>query len=98
MSYDDDAERSHKTGRIAILSILIVVLGGFFLLYKTDSCKSSPANCKEEFFEMQERYQNNHTCTPGAIAEMVSSPPAPRAGIMCHCPANAPAPQPAAKP
>jgi len=88
-SYDEEV-LSHKTGRIAILSILVFLLGFLFFLFKIEACKSSPANCKDEFFEMGDRYQNNHTCAAGAVVEIVSSPPAPRAGIFCRCPTPTP--------
>jgi hypothetical protein len=86
MSYDEDA-MSHKTGRIAILSILVFLLGFMFFLFKIEACKSSPANCKDEFFEIttDRGYGNSHSCAPGAVAEVVNSPPAPKPGIICHC-------------
>ena len=93
MSYDDDSERSHKTGRIAILSIMIAILGGLFFAYKVEACKDKPTDnaCREEFFEIREGgYDNSNKCRPGAVIEMVTSPPAPKPGIMCHCP-NKPA-------
>ena len=82
-------DEDHKTGRIAILSILLFLLGLLFFLFKIDACKSSPENCKDEFFEIDSsstRYSNNKTCSPGAVAEVVNSPPAPKPGIICHCP------------
>lgn len=94
MSYDDDSERNHKTGRIAILSLMIVILGVFMFAYKVDACKDKPADatCREEFFEIKTGgYDNDQKCRPGAVIEMVNSPPAPKAGIMCHCPGT-PAP------
>lgn len=92
MSYDDDSERAHKTGRIAIFCIMIAALGGLFFAYKVDACKEKPADmtCREEFFEINNgRYDNDQKCRPGAVIEMVVSPPAPKAGIMCHCPNQA---------
>jgi hypothetical protein len=89
MSYDDDSERNHKTGRITIFCIMIAILGGLFFAYKVDACKDKPADltCREEFFEIREGgYDNSNKCRPGAIIEMVTSPPAPKPGIMCHCP------------
>jgi hypothetical protein len=94
MSYDDDSERNHKTGRIAIFCILLAVLGGLLFAYKVDACKATPADlsCREEFFEInKDRYDNDQKCRPGAVIEIVNSPPAPKAGIMCHCPTT-PAP------
>lgn len=97
MSYDADAdsERAHKTGRITILSILVLLLGLFVFLFKIDACSSKPENCKDEFFEIKNDYTNNHACSPGAVAEVVNSPPAPKPGIICHCPGHA---TPAASP
>lgn len=90
MSYNDSDPVAQKTGRIALLCLTIVVLGLFFFLFKVDACKSSPDNCREEFVEIQNNdvrgYGNNHKCSTGAIVEVVSSPPAPKPGIMCHCP------------
>lgn len=93
---DEESERAHKTGRIAILSILIFCLGGFVFAYKVDACKSTPANCKDEFFEIDtsSRYNNNKSCSPGAVVEVVNSPPAPKPGIICHCPGNGPTASP----
>jgi hypothetical protein len=90
--YETDPDvLSHKTGRIAILSVLMAFLGILFFAYKVDACKDKPADasCREEFFEMKSGdYDNNQKCRPGAVIEMVNSPPAPKAGIMCHCPAG----------
>jgi hypothetical protein len=93
-STDEENERAHKTGRIAILSCLILLLGLFVFCYKTESCKSSPLNCKDEFFEIKNEsgYRNEHACSPGAMAEVVNSPPAPKPGILCRCAANNPTP------
>lgn len=87
MGYNDSDEQSHRTGRIAILSVLIFALGCLFFVYKTESCKATPANCKDEFFEIKTEsgYRNEHACAPGATAEVVNSPPAPKPGILCHC-------------
>lgn len=90
MSNYDEEVLSHKTGRIAILSILVFLLGFLFFLFKIEACKSSPANCKDEFFEITSDtrgYGNSHSCAPGAVVEVVNSPPAPKPGIICHCPA-----------
>ncbi len=87
-------DEDHKTGRIAILSILLFLLGLLFFLFKIDACKSSPSNCKDEFFEIKSDYRNEHTCSPGAVAEVVNSPPAPKPGIICHCPVQAPSSPP----
>ena len=101
-----DNIQGEKTGRIAMLCVTMVILGFFFLLFKAEACAScnkpsQPDVCKDEFYEISEnnRYGNSHTCTPGARAEVVASPPAPKPGIMCHCinkdqPADAGQPSP----
>jgi hypothetical protein len=88
---------SEKTERIGWLCVTMVILGILFMLSKANACalacnscnqhESSPAVCKDEFFEMgtDTRYSNTHTCTPGARVEVVTSPPAPKPGILCHC-------------
>jgi hypothetical protein len=95
MGYDPDleSERSHKTGRIAILSLLTLILALFVFLFKIDACTTTPDKCKDEFFELVNGrdYGNQHTCPVGATAEIVNSPPAPKPGILCHCANNAPA-------
>jgi hypothetical protein len=91
----DEADKQ-KTERIGWLCVTMVILGLFFMLTKTNACAlacnscnapSKPDICKDEFFELSDnaRYGNNHSCTPGARAEVVSSPPAPKPGIICHC-------------
>jgi len=97
---------SEKTTRVGFMAFAAVVLGFFFLLSKENACAlacnscdtpSPPARpevCKDEFYEIQsnnDRYPATHTCTPGARVEIVSSPPAPKPGIMCHCINNPPA-------
>ena len=93
---------SEKTERIGWLCATMVILGILFVLSKANACAlacnscnshdSAQSPCKDEFFEMgnNDRYSNNHTCYPGARVEYVTSPPAPKAGIMCHCINNAP--------
>lgn len=95
---------SEKTERIGWLCATMVILGILFVLSKANACAlacsscndhgQTPPVCKDEFFEMgsNERYSNTHTCTPGARVEIVASPPAPKPGIMCHCPNNGPSP------
>ena len=90
---------SEKTVRIGWLCATILVLGLFFFLTKINACALAcnschdphPA-CKDEFYEIKnDGYASNHTCTPGARAEVVASPPAPKPGILCHCTNNDPA-------
>ena len=91
MAYDE----SNKTGRIALLCGTMIMLGFFFFLFKVEACKGSPYSCKDEFFEIKTdtSYGNHHSCSPGATVEVVTSPPAPRPGIICHC--AKPSPEPA---
>jgi len=89
MSYGDPDLVSHKTGRIAILCITLAVLGLFYFLYKVEACSSKPENCRDEFVEMKsDGYRSDHKCSPGAIVEVITAPPAPKPGIMCRCPKN----------
>jgi hypothetical protein len=80
-----------KTSRIAMLCVTMGFLGLLFFCSKMNACQSCGkedlVTCKDEFFEIRnDGYASNHTCTPGARVEVVSSPPAPKAGILCHCP------------
>lgn len=88
MGYNSDSElAAHKTGRIALLCGTLAFLGFFVFLVRIDACSSKPESCKEEFFEIQkDTGYNNHSCNVGAVIETVSSPPAPKAGLLCHCP------------
>jgi hypothetical protein len=97
MGYDDSKVISHKTGRIAILSILMALLGVLFFAYKVNACADKPADhfCKEEFHEVRTDVRNDFTCSEGASVEVINSPPAPKAGIMCHCPNGTLHPAPA---
>lgn len=85
---------SEKTTRIGLLCFTIAVLGLLFFLNKVNACAlacnacNAPVDhtCKDEFIEIKnDGYASNHACTPGARVEVVSSPPAPKPGIMCHC-------------
>lgn len=92
MAYENDTDvLSHKTGRIAILAILMAFLGVLFFAYKVDACGDKPTDhsCKEEFHEIRADVRNDFTCSEGAAVEVINSPPAPKAGIMCHCPGKA---------
>jgi hypothetical protein len=91
----DDISVVHKTGRIALLCTTLAILGFFYFLFKVGACaecgKPKPQEtpiCKDEFVEIRgdnDRYAIKHTCEPGAIVEVVNSPPAPKPGIICHC-------------
>lgn len=97
MSYGDPDPVSHKTGRIAILCITLAFMGFFYFLYKVEACSSKPENCRDEFVEIRnDGYHADHKCAPGAIVEVVNAPPAPKPGIMCHCPKNGSTPVPPA--
>ena len=79
------ASDSEKTQRIGFLCLTMVALGGLLFLAKTDTCSSCNAStCRDEFYAFEAT--NNPTCTQGARAEIVTSPPAPKAGVLCHCP------------
>ena len=85
------SDDSNKTDRIGYLCITMVILGFFLMLVKGNafaSCNKpdAPAICHDEFIPID---RDSHSCTPGAKAEVVSSPPAPKAGILCHCQAPA---------
>jgi hypothetical protein len=89
-------DQEQRTWRVFLLCSTVAILGAFTFAYKVDACKDKPAQvqeCKEEFFEIKYNSDDRdhvatHTCTPGAVVEIVSSPPAPRPGIMCHCVSN----------
>lgn len=84
MSYNDSDALAHKTGRITILSIMMVILAGMFLAYKTDSCRDKPVvrePCKDEFFQLDSDHKS-HQCSPGAKAEYVTTP---SPAVICHC-------------
>lgn len=87
-------DQSEKTERIGWLCATIMVLGALVFLAKINACalacnscnNNSPPTCKDEFYEIKnDGYASSHTCTPGARVEVVSSPPAPKPGILCHC-------------
>lgn len=97
MSYETDKDvLNHRTGRIAILSLLIFGLATFVFCYKVNACKDKPDTCKDEFFEIKGDSQIQHACSGGATVEVVNSPPAPKPGIICHCAPKETAPSPSA--
>ena len=57
----------------------------FSFYLKIEACKPSAQLCKDEFLAFENGYENHKTCEIGAIAEVISSPPGPKAGILCHC-------------
>ena len=93
MGYNDSDPVAQKTGRIALLCGTMLILGFFFFLFKIDACSSKPENCQDEFVEIRNNdYGSSHKCSPGAIVEVVNAPPAPKPGILCHCPKNGSSP------
>lgn len=93
-----DTNDDNKTARIGILCLTMVVLGFFLFCSKMTACQScgvdkpappEPNVCRDSFYEIDtanNKYVNNTVaCAPGARAEYVVSPPAPKPGIICHC-------------
>ena len=85
-------DQEQRTWRVFLWCATVALLGAFFFAYKVDACRDKPKECQEEFFEIKGDEASKHTCSPGAIVEIISSPPAPRPGIMCHCVNNKPSP------
>lgn len=94
---------AHRTARLIVVLIAVCILGSFVFAYKVNACADKPVQaiptvpCKDEFFQVDADHPN-HACTPGAKAEWVASPPAPRPGIICHCSHESPPPAPAPNP
>lgn len=82
--YDDSSYIEARTTRIGFMCVTLVLLGFLFFLFKIDACSSKPENCKDEF-HLIDNNNYNINCRSGAKAEIVTSPPAPKAGIICHC-------------
>lgn len=83
MSSENEKE---KTKRIGIMSMTMIVLGLSFLCSKCDcrsSDRSAADSCQDEFLQF-EGY-TARSCDVGATVEIINSPPAPKAGILCHC-------------
>jgi hypothetical protein len=89
-------DSENKTIRIALLCATMVILGLMVTVTKggCGSCDNSPT-CRDEFFQVDNDHTHN-ICDPGASVEIVTSPPAPKPGIICHCPAKRTTPAPAA--
>jgi hypothetical protein len=85
-----------KTVRIGMLMLLLAFLGIFVFAYKVEACKSKPEDCRDEFVEIPvptvdhrgNLSRTEHRCATGATVEVVTSPPAPKPGIMCKCPSR----------
>lgn len=78
----------NKTLNIFIYCVTMCILGLFFLLYKTESCKSGPPEqqlCKETFVPFNRNGCTNCdiSCPPGTTMETVTFP---TAGVHCKCP------------
>lgn len=87
MSYSDDKEIAHKTGRIALLCVAMICLGLFLFLFKIDACKYKKETCHEEFIEFNNNaFPSGHKCFTGATIEIFSSPSVTKQGMLCHCP------------
>ncbi len=86
------ASDSEKTTRIGLLCFSLVALGFLWFLNKANACAlacnscSSPSVCHDEFYEFKDNSTtHDYECSTGARAEVVNSPPAPKAGVLCHC-------------
>ena len=80
MSDESDA----KSLRFFIFLVAVVVVSAFFFAFKVNACTATKESCKDEFFKIENDHIA-HTCTVGARAEFITSPPAPFPGIVCHC-------------
>ncbi|CAB4196796.1 hypothetical protein UFOVP1290_316 [uncultured Caudovirales phage] len=80
-----------KTYRFALLCMTVVFCSLWFFLFKVKACDNVTKEelCHEEFIEITSD-THRHKCFVGASVEVVNSPPAPKAGIMCHCINNRP--------
>lgn len=86
MAYNDD----QKTTRIGYLCWTMVALGLLLTITKGGCVQAASTSfmatdCKDEFVVLDEQHLTQ-TCKPGAKVEIVTSPPAPKPGILCHCP------------
>ena len=82
MAYGNESER---TTRFAFLCGTLLILGAFITIIKTDACANTPSSCKDEFYELEVNGRTGATCDPGARAEVVNPPNAPKPGVLCHC-------------
>lgn len=77
-----DNQLEYSLNKTIILTILFAFCSILFFCYKVGSCSESK-DCKDEFVVV---YNNSNShCTPGAKAEMVTSP---AIGLLCHCPGS----------
>jgi hypothetical protein len=88
MAYDNKDEE--KTYRIGFLCGTLILIALLVFLFKTEACEgcesASEANagCKEKYYEIDEDH-HVRTCPRGSKVEVVTSPPAPKPAIICHC-------------
>ena len=86
-------QEEQKTARLGIVSLVMLILGLTFLCLKYETCQSCNKEerimpqCHDQFLEFDDRYAQR-ACDVGASAEVITSPPAPKAGILCHCQAQ----------
>ncbi len=81
-------QNEEKTYRIAWLCGTLVMLGFLLFLFKVDACKDGCTTaCQDSFHQLPDNAKDNTpvTCDHGAKAELITSPPAPHAGVICHC-------------
>ena len=89
ISYNNDYDYSNaKTFRVCVFSVTLIVLGFFLLLFKSKSCEhkvKTKENCEDSFVSVEYIGGSSSVCSVGATIEIVTSPPAPKAGIICRC-------------
>jgi|SRR5579885_2794998 len=81
-------QNEEKTTRIGIVCATIAFLAIVGALSKSGcgGCSmDTPSRCHDEWHEMPSGGSSTVTCDNGAVAEVVTSPPAPKPGILCHC-------------
>jgi hypothetical protein len=85
-----DNANGEKSIRIGFLCTTLIILGFMLFLAKINACTlacnscNTPSDCKDEFYELHDGV-HDYICTVGAQAEVVTSPPAPKPGILCRC-------------
>lgn len=88
MAYSNESEKlQQKTVRIGILCSLIAFMGFLFAVSRpgcATACEPTPEVCRDTFHIVNDG-TNNYECPPGSRVEIISSPPAPKPGVLCHC-------------
>lgn len=96
---NDDTAQEQRTIRVVVLALLCVILGFIWLGSKTSDCNPPPASlanrCHDTFHVVTEQ-STSYDCPPGSKAEIVTAPPAPKPGVVCHCITNEEPPPPPA--